>query len=74
MVKRNPFKLYEKQKMKLNVSQMKILKIMLKGDDYEPTKEELDYISFLGEKKSIKILKSLESNLKKIKFKKQDGV
>jgi hypothetical protein len=45
---------------------MKIMKILLKGDDYEPTEDELKYISNLGEDRALKLLQNVEAKLNKI--------
>lgn len=49
-----------------SLNEMKILKILLKGEDYEPTEEDLAYIDSLGEKRAKKLLQSTESKLHKI--------
>ena len=45
---------------------MRIMQIFLKGDDYEPTQSDLDYINTLGEKRAMKLLVSVETKLDKI--------
>ena len=45
---------------------MKILKIFLKGEDFEPTQSDLDYINTLGEDRALKLFYSVEIKLEKI--------
>jgi hypothetical protein len=49
-----------------SLNEMKIMKLLLKGDDYEPTDKELEYIEKLGEKRALKLLTAVENKLDKI--------
>jgi len=49
-----------------SLNEMKILKIFLKGEDFEPTQSDLDYINTLGEDRALKLFYSVENKLAKI--------
>jgi len=58
-----------------SLNEMRIMKILLRGDDYEPTESDLLYIDTLGENRAMKLLISVENKLDKIlKIRQSNGI
>jgi hypothetical protein len=58
-----------------SLNEMRVMKILLRGDDYDPTESDLDYINTLGEKRVLKLLVSVETKLDKIlKIRQSNGI
>jgi len=58
-----------------SLNEMRIMKILLRGDGYEPTESDLLYIDTLGENRAMKLLISVENKLDKIlKIRQSNGI